>query len=287
MKPLPVLVLLAIALAGCTAPAPSTTYTEPQLKYVLLDHYGEDRFFYCDPDYYPITRGNEREKAVEAFPSIENDTAEFAAITERTGLAPPYSDDAKLVIYREHKRLRAIPLAASAADSYTYTMALGNETGGRRVYGLIRTDGSIREERSETAILTCPICLAAQTRIDTPAGPVPVEEIRERTLVWTAGPEGVRVPVPVLRTTKTGTVPGHAVVRVRLSDGRTVTASPGHPTADGIPLGALRAGDPLDGSVVSSAEVAPYDGEFVYDLLPAGVTGQYWADGILLGSTLR
>lgn len=287
MKHLPVLLLLAIALAGCTAPAPSMTYTVPQLKYLLLDHYGEDRFFYCDPDYYPISRGDEREKAVEAFPSIENDTAEFAAITERTGLVPPYSDDAKLVIYREHKRLRAIPLTPSAADSYTYTMALGNETGGRRAYGLIRTDGAIREERSETAILTCPICLAAETRIDTPGGPLPVEEIRERMLVWTVDAEGARVAVPVLRTARTSTAPGHSVVRVRLSDGRTVMASPGHPTADGIPLGTLGPGDPLDGAVVSSAEVAPYEGEFVYDLLPAGATGQYWADGILLGSTLR
>jgi hypothetical protein len=288
MRPLlGLLLFLALAAAGCTAPPSTTTYTEPQLKYLLLDHYGEDRFFYCDPDYYPISRGDELERAIEAFPAIQNDTAEFEAITARTGLVPPYSDDAKLAIYREHKRLRAIPLTPATADSYTYTMALGNESGGRRVSGVIHTDGTIREERAETAILTCPICLAAGMQIDTPAGPVPVEEIREGTLVWTADANGGRVAAPVLRTARTAVPPGHSVIRLRLSDGRAVTVSPGHPTADGIPLGTLRTGDSLDGAVVSGAETIPYGGGFVYDLLPSGATGQYRANGVLLGSTLR
>ena len=71
-------------------------YTEPESRYLLLDQYGEARFFYCDPDEYPIGRGDELERALKAFPAIQNDTAEFAAITARTGLVPPYSEDAKL-----------------------------------------------------------------------------------------------------------------------------------------------------------------------------------------------
>ena len=282
-----VLLLLAIALSGCTAPPPAATYTEPQLKYLLLDHYGEDRFFYCDPDEYPISRGDELERALESFPAIENDTAEFAAITARKNLSPPYSDEAKLAIYREHKRLRAIPLSPRTADSYTYSMAIGTEAEGRRVSGVISTDGTIREETSEKALLTCPICLAAGTRIETPAGPVPVEALRGEMIVWTVDAWGNRVPAPVLQTARTRPPPGHTVIRLRLSDGRTVTASPGHPTADARPLGLLRVGDQLDGAAVSSAEGIPYDGEYVYDLLPAGATGRYWADGVLLGSTLR
>jgi len=287
MRLLPGVLLLAIALSGCMAPPPATTYTEPQLKYLLLDHYGEDRFFYCDPDEYPISRGDELERALEAFPAIMNDTAEFSAITARKSLSPPYSDEAKLAIYREHKRLRAIPLAPRTANSYTYDMALGTGAEGRRVSGVISTDGTIREESSEEAFLTCPICLAAGTRIATPVGPVPVEDLREGMIVWTVGAQGNRVAAPVLQTARTRPPPGHALIRLRLSDGRTVTASSGHPTADGRALGLLRAGDLLDGAGVSSAEGIPYDGEYVYDLLPAGATGRYWADGVLLGSTLR
>jgi hypothetical protein len=30
-----------------------------------------------------------------------------------------------------------------------------------------------------------------------------------------------------------------------------------------------------------------YDGGATFDILPGGVTGAYWANGVLLGSTLR
>jgi hypothetical protein len=287
MRLLPGVLLLATVLTGCAAPPPAATYTEPQLKYLLLDHYGEDRLFYCDPDEYPISRGDEAERALEAFPAIMNDTAEFVAITARKGLSPPYSHEAKLAIYREHKRLGAVMLAPRTAESYTFAMALGTEAEGRRVSGVVRTDGTIREETSEKAFLTCPICLAAGTRIETPAGPVPVEDLRERMIVWTVDAQGGRVAAPVLQTARTRAPPGHAMIRLRLSDNRTVAASPGHPAADGRPLSLLRVGDLLDGAVVSSAEAVPYGGEYVYDLLPAGARGMYWADGVLLGSTLR
>jgi hypothetical protein len=287
MRLLFAVLLLCLALAGCTAAPPAQKYSEPQLKYLLLDHYGEDRFFYCDPDVYPISRGDEQEKAIEAFPAIVNDTAEFAAITNRTGLAPPFSDKAKLAIYREHKRLRAIPLRPISADTYTYTMAVGTEGQARRVSGTVSADRTIREERSEAAVLTCPICLPAGTHIATPAGPVPVEEVRLGTVVWTADADGHRVSAPVLQVARTQTPPGHAVVRIQLTDGRTVTASPGHPSGDGRPLGSLQPGDTLDGATVMGVEAVPYGGEFAYDILPAGAAGRYWADGVLLGSTLR
>jgi hypothetical protein len=46
-------------------------------------------------------------------------------------------------------------------------------------------------------------------------------------------------------------------------------------------------GDPVDGSGVILIENVPYSGSATYDLLPAGETGLYWADGVLLGSTLE
>jgi hypothetical protein len=38
--------------------------------------------------------------------------------------------------------------------------------------------------------------------------------------------------------------------------------------------------------VVTTWELVPYAGDRTYDLLPAGPTGAYWANGILLSSTL-
>lgn len=148
------------------------------------------------------------------------------------------------MIYREHKRLRAISLVPAAGGGFAYSMQIGTEAEGRLVSGTVRADGTIREDRSEPAILTCPICLPAGTRIDTPAGPMLVEEVRE------------------------------------------VTASPGHPTAEGRRLGLLRPGERLDGAVITSVQRVSYGGKYVYDLFPAGATGLYWADGVLIGRTI-
>ena len=79
----------------------------------------------------------------------------------------------------------------------------------------------------------------------------------------------------------------HQVVRLALEDGRFVYVSPGHPTADGRRVGDLVAGDLIDGARIASVERAAYGGGATYDILPAGATGTYWANGVLLGSTLR
>jgi hypothetical protein len=71
-----------------------------------------------------------------------------------------------------------------------------------------------------------------------------------------------------------------------LSDGRELYASPGHPTSDGRILGDLKIGHLLDGAYVNYVERLPYAGIATYDLLPSGDTGFYWANGILMGSTL-
>jgi hypothetical protein len=80
--------------------------------------------------------------------------------------------------------------------------------------------------------------------------------------------------------------PEHMMVHLVLADGRDLLASPGHRTADGRTLGTLRAGDLVDGSIVVDWELVPYAGGRTYDILPAGATGDYWANGIDLSSTL-
>ena len=76
------------------------------------------------------------------------------------------------------------------------------------------------------------------------------------------------------------------MVHLVLADGRELLVSPGHRTADGRPIGTLERGDSLDGSTITRWDLIPYVGEWTYDLLPAGATGRYWANGILLSSTL-
>jgi hypothetical protein len=49
----------------------------------------------------------------------------------------------------------------------------------------------------------------------------------------------------------------------------------------------LQAGDFLDGARILSVERVLYTGMVTYDILPAGDTGAYWANGILLASTLK
>jgi hypothetical protein len=79
---------------------------------------------------------------------------------------------------------------------------------------------------------------------------------------------------------------GHDAVRLLLADGRQLTASAGHPTLDGRNLGDLRVGDFLDGSGVVSIETIHLHDSGTYDVLPSGPSGAYWANGILLRSTL-
>jgi hypothetical protein len=132
-----------------------------------------------------------------------------------------------------------------------------------------------------------PICLAASTKIATPNGEVLVTELTEGMLVWTVDGNGERIASPIISVSRTHAPANHQVVELSLSDGRQVLVSPSHPTNDGRTIGELRAGDRYDGSTVQSATLIPYSGDFTYDLLPDSETGFYWADGILMGSTLR
>ncbi len=106
-------------------------------------------------------------------------------------------------------------------------------------------------------------------------------------LVWTEQRAGGRVAKPVLRIGKTVVPSTYRVFHLILDDGRELGVSPAHPTTDGRRVGQLQAGDRLDGGIIRSATLTSYSSNAVYDLLPAGETGFYWANGILLASTLN
>lgn len=133
----------------------------------------------------------------------------------------------------------------------------------------------------------CPICLSGDTTIDTPQGPVNVKDLTVGMTVWTVNQHGERVRAPVARVGMTRVPLTHVMVHLILDDGRQLYASPGHPTTDGRMLGQLKAGDILDGSHVIGTQLVPYNQPYTYDLLPTGDTGFYWANGILVASTLK
>lgn len=278
----------ALPTAGPTPlPTSPVPLTEFELKYRLIDSFGP--LFFCDPDFYPVARGDEADLARERFPEIQANAEEFRAILEQLGWTGKvvFSDEEKLSIYREHKRLAAI-LFEPAGAAYFFQLRISHDevevTG---IEGEIDLRGAIRVTARTPGQAMCPICLAEAVRIDTPGGPVPIVELRAGDTVWTLTRDGRRVAAPILLVGSTPSTHGHIMIRLTLRDGRTVQASPGHPTAAGAPIATLRSGDWVDGSEVILVERVAYAGSATWDLLPAGGTGAYWADGVLLGSTLR
>ena len=130
------------------------------------------------------------------------------------------------------------------------------------------------------------ICLTPGALIATPNGEIRVMDMRPGIEVYSTDLEGNRIVVPVVMASRATAPDTHVVCRVVLEDGRSLYVSGGHPTADGRVIDDLVPGAPLDGSTVESVERVAYTGGYTFDLLPGGDTGHYWANGILIGSTL-
>ncbi len=265
---------------------PSSTLSPTELKYKVLDQFPD--FFFCDPDFYPIARDDEMSLAQGRFSELQVNQEEFQAILNHNGLSgsTTFTDDQKLLIYREHKKLNAVYFQL-VGDKYQFQIQTGSESQqGSAITGTIDANGSIEIQKKESSFPTCPICLAAGTLIDTPRGPVAVENLQIGDSVWTVNEAGERVVGKILKVGNVRVPSTHQVIHVLLKDGRELWASPGHPTADGRSLGNLKIGELLDGSRVILIERLSYKGVATFDLLPSGDTGYYWANGILMGSTL-
>jgi hypothetical protein len=282
-----------------TSPAPSpvgspagsdAAIDAPDLRYRLVDQLGRPLF--CDPDFYPVARSDEGQLATEYLAAIRSDAPTYAAILARLGIDPAttLAPDQVLAIYREWKMLRALVLTKTEARfGFDYVAAdVSSGQAGWHVVGTIDAGGTITlDRRDPSGQPPCPICLARGTRIATPDGEPRVEDLRPGMTVWTTDELGRRAVGRILTVGSTPVPTTHRVVHLVLSDGRTVDVSPGHPLPDGRRLGDLRPGDPVDGATVVSAGLVSYDGGVTFDLLPSGPTGTYWANGILLASTLH
>jgi len=277
-----------------STPAPTTLvptlasgYSPTELKYRVLDEFPD--LFFCDPDFYPIAREDEMVLAQQRFPELQANQEEFQVILNHNGLGgqTTFSDEQKLLIYREHKKLNAIYFEL-VADQYRFQIQTGAEgQQGTIITATIDGDGSIDVQQRDQGFPSCPICLADGTRIDTPRGAISVENLSIGDQVWTMNEAGERVSAEISKIGSVKVPANHQMIHVTLSNGRELWASPGHPTADGRALGELKVDDILDGVQIIHLELVPYSGDTTFDLLPSGGTGFYWANGILMGSTLR
>jgi hypothetical protein len=273
-----------------SSPTPTVTgpHNQYQLEYLLLAKYPD--YFWCDPDFYPVAReGQEQANAIAQFPTIQANVTEFAAILEHLNLPikADYADSEKLSIYRDYKVLNGVitMTAAHGLGGYTFSLRTGQNQG-LHIEGAITPDGQIAVTLQETSFNTCPICLTRGTLIDTPTGQIPVEQLQPGMPVWTSDTAGIRIAAPIIKTSSTPVPPSFQALKITLADGRTVTASPGHPTADLRPLSDYGVGDILDNSRIIAIQPVEYFAGATFDLLPSGETGVYWANGILLASTL-
>ncbi|MBI3622560.1 hypothetical protein HY212_00580 [Candidatus Pacearchaeota archaeon] len=183
---------------------------------------------------------------------------------------------------------REYPLATNVG--YPITLHIGDSASNGCTVELTLvkiSNGTATFLKKEYQNRPCPICLSENTVIDTPSGPINVKELKIGMTVLTQNISGHKQTGMILKTGRTLVPQNHVMVHVVLADKRELYVSQNHPTSDGRLFGELLAGDTLDGSKIKSAEQVPYNGTFTYDILPSGQTGFYWADGILVASTLK
>jgi hypothetical protein len=180
------------------------------------------------------------------------------------------------------------PLATNVGNPVTLHIGDSISNGCTVELTLVKiSNGTTTFLKKENLTRLCPICLSENTGIDTPNGPVNIKNLKIGMTILTQDSYGNLQTGTILKTGRTLASPDHMMVHVVLSDKRELYVSPNHPTADGRFFGELLAGDALDGSKIKNVEQVPYNGTYTYDLLPSGQTGFYWANGILIESTLK
>lgn len=257
-----------------------------ELKYRVLERFPNP--FACDPDEYPVARADAADLVKSRFRELQTNSEEFQAILRHTGLSDSttFSDAQMLHLDREYKKLQAISFEP-AGNGYQFQLQIReSKQEGFFIKGVVDNDGTVTVQEREPSVVTCPVCLAPQTQIDTPTGAVAVADLRVGDVVWTADISGSRLTAVIVKTVRVPVPSTHRMIHVVLEDGRELWSSPGHPTANEQRIVDLRVGDLLSGGRILRIEERAYQQPATYDILPSGHTGSYWANGILLGSTL-
>lgn len=130
-------------------------------------------------------------------------------------------------------------------------------------------------------------CLHPSTLISTPYGEKKVKSIKVNDKIWTIDKYGAKIEGKIESVNKSRTSPTHYLIHLVLSDGREVTVSPLHPLSDyANEFRNLKKNEIYDGAIIVSVNHNYYPNQYTHDILPSGDTGSYWANGILMGSTL-
>lgn len=130
-------------------------------------------------------------------------------------------------------------------------------------------------------------CLASNTKISTPQGETPVTQLKEGDAVWSIDKNGKKISSKLIKITSITVSSSHKVSHLILFDGRELYVSPEHPTTMGNIVTNLKVGNSYDNSIVKSNLLISYWDNKTYDILPDSDTSYYWANGILMGSTLK
>lgn len=244
--------------------------------------------FFCDPDLYPVAREVTDQEIAQRVQQIQQDPAEYQAILKRLGLEgiTTLSPEQGRMIDAEHKRLGAIELVPSG-EGYSFRLRTrAADERGMAIEGVIDSGGVVTVSRQEPATVICPICLSGSTLIETPRGPLPVRALQPGMPVWTVDRAGVKRAAVILQTISRPAASQSWLVHLELEDGRELLVSPGHPTLDGRRIADLQVGETLDGARIARTGRVTLNDTATYDILPSGDRGAYWANGILLASTL-
>jgi hypothetical protein len=130
-------------------------------------------------------------------------------------------------------------------------------------------------------------CLPADALIATPNGAKKISSLSIGDQVWSLDEYGQRISQPIKYLRKVATPDDHKLVHLFLDDDRWIKASPMHPDATGRTMSSLNISDCLDGAIIIHKKWEVYKEAFTWDLLPDGDTGLYFANDILMGSTIR
>ncbi len=131
---------------------------------------------------------------------------------------------------------------------------------------------------------TTTTCLPFDVEIKTLTAQKRVSDIKVGDIVLSDGGK----PAHVIRINKVAVGKTHKIVKVRFTDGTVLRGSLRHPTADGRMFGDLKVGDNVDGKIISELKLLPYTNHgYTYDILTDSRNGNYYADGVLIGSTLK
>ena len=129
------------------------------------------------------------------------------------------------------------------------------------------------------------ICYAScseETLIKTSKGDKKISKIQFGDLVISDGGEIIRV----IDLTKIK-AKNWLIVHVEFDDGIILEATPNHPLGPNkYKFENLMVGHEIDGHKVASVKLIPYKHKYIYDILPQSRSGAYYANGVLIGSSL-